>query len=74
MKIIILIFFCLIILNTSDYCKGWEEGYKQGWCHNIINCIEPIVPVCPIPEIECNSGYKCGYNRAFQQALKDREK
>lgn len=56
----------------SEYNKGWNKGYKAGWCHEIPNCIEPIPPIAPVPKTECPRGYKCGYNRGFVTALEDR--
>lgn len=55
----------------TDYCRGWEKGYVAGYCHEVQNCIKPIVPICPIPKIECNRGFKCGYNRGFLNGLAD---
>lgn len=61
------------ISHTSDYCKGWAEGYKAGWCYEQgIGCIDPIVPICPIKRIG-EEGYKDGYNRGFVQGKAARE-
>lgn len=62
-----------IVINDSTYCEGWDDGYEAGYCHEIEGCIPPIPPICPIPQPDCNEGYKCGYNRGFAKALKDRE-
>lgn len=63
---------CPIILQENkDFCKGWEEGYKAGWCFEIDNCIEPVSPVCPVPEA-WETTYKDGYNRGFTQGKKKR--
>ena len=51
---------------VSDYCDGWEQGYCQGWKSvkgQMSLC--PITPVCPVAKVDCNSGYRCGYNRGF---------
>jgi len=61
------------ISATSDYCKGWAEGYKAGWCYERgYVCIDPIVPICPIKRIG-EEGYKDGYNRGFVQGKAARE-
>jgi len=54
----------------DNYCDGWEDGYKAGWCYEVVGCVDPIVPVCPVPTVNCNSGYKCGYNRGFKAGMK----
>lgn len=51
--------------QDADFCRGWEAGYKQGWCYGFgSGCIEPIVPICPIPGIN-EFGYTVGYNNGF---------
>lgn len=51
---------------STDYCKGWAEGYCEGW-KDIKGqfAICPITPLCPLPKLECNEGFRCGYNRGF---------
>lgn len=61
-----------VFANEKTYCDGWREGYREGFCYEIVNCIKPVTPVCPIPKINFNK-YKDGYNRGFKQALKDRK-
>ena len=72
----LIILIALILMSTTDnstaYCEGWNNGYKEGWCYEIYSCIEPIPPICPIPRVGFES-YRDGYNRGFQQALKDRD-
>jgi len=59
---------------NSDYCDGWEEGYCEGW-KDVKGqyAICPITPICPIPKIECNEGFRCGYNRGFKAGMKAAE-
>jgi hypothetical protein len=59
---------------NNDYCDGWEEGYCEGW-KDVKGqyAICPVTPICPIPKIECNEGYKCGYNRGFKAGMKAAE-
>ena len=56
---------------VTDYCDGWEDGYCEGW-KDVKGqfSICPIAPICPIAEIECFEGYKCGYNRGFKAGMK----
>ena len=53
---------------STPFCEGWEDGYKEGYCYRIENCLEPLVPQCPLPEIDEN-GYNDGYNRGFINGL-----
>jgi hypothetical protein len=48
----------------SDFCNGWNDGYKQGWCYGQDYCIPPIPPLCPVANIG-ETTYKHGYNRGF---------
>ena len=59
------------ITNQSDYEEGWEDGYCEGWKDvkgQMALC--PLTPLCPLPELECSEGYKCGYNRGFKAGMK----
>ena len=58
------------ITIQSDYCEGWEDGYCEGW-KDIKGeyAICPITPLCPLPKLNCNAGYKCGYNRGFKAGM-----
>lgn len=57
--------------SVSDYCDGWEDGYCEGW-KDVKGqfAICPIAPICPIAEIDCSEGYRCGYNRGFKAGMK----
>lgn len=57
----------------DKYCEGFEDGFKEGWCYERWGCLAPLPPLCPLPEIECEKGYKCGYNRGFVLALNKRD-
>ena len=59
-------------IEYDQFCDGFEAGYKAGWCYEIFGCIEPITPLCPMPEIN-ETSYKDGYNRGFLRALEERE-
>lgn len=59
---------------TTNYCRGFSDGYKEGYCYDRFGCIAPIPPVCPILEIgESQDSYKDGYNRGFKTGLQDRK-
>ncbi|WP_374425041.1 hypothetical protein [Chromobacterium sp.] len=51
-------------LSSDDFCDGYDDGYKEGWCYGQFSCIKPISPICPIPRIG-EDGYRDGYNRGF---------
>lgn len=60
----------------TDFCEGFEEGYKEGWCYNEgDDCLEPITPECPIPKItESSDSYKDGYNRGYTKGKKNKKR
>jgi len=59
-----------ISLEDSDYNEGWEAGFCEGW-KDVKGqySICPIPPIAPIPKIDCNEGYRCGYNRGFKYGM-----
>ena len=69
--IVITLFIYSNLSAQNDYTKGFEAGYKKGWCHNKdIGCIPPVPPVPPVPSIgESLNSYTDGYNRGFQMGL-----
>lgn len=56
--------------DTNAFCEGWDKGYVRGYCYRKQNCIEPIIPLCPIPRIG-ESTYEDGYNRGFERGRAD---
>ena len=59
------------VIIQSDYEEGWEDGYCEGWKDvkgQMALC--PLTPLCPLPELECSEGYKCGYNRGFKAGMR----
>lgn len=79
MKKLILILVCFIGyigFSQTNYNKGFEDGYKEGWCYGKgIGCIPPIPPISRIPRIgEDFENYQDGYNRGFQEGLDDGRK
>tara|TARA_R110000850_G_C9932822_1_gene462261 strand:+ start:101 stop:388 length:288 start_codon:yes stop_codon:yes gene_type:complete len=63
------------LVSQNSYEKGWEEGYCEGWKDvkgQMALC--PLTPLCPLPELDCPEGYKCGYNRGFKAGMKAAKK
>lgn len=58
------------VQTESAFCEGWESGFVAGYCYNVYGCVEPLVPLCPLPRVN-ESSYQDGYNRGF---LAGREK
>lgn len=69
-KIILVVIFSLnyiLVYSQTDYSRGFQSGYKAGYCYNDFGCVEPIPPVTPVPLIgENNNNYQDGYNRGFK--------
>lgn len=74
-----LFFFIALLLSLStfgqsDYSRGFQNGYKVGFCYNEYGCIAPIPPLTPMPRIrESQDNYQDGYNRGFKQGLEDKQ-
>ena len=68
MKKLFLILSLVFLLSTSaiadDFCDGWFDGYVAGFCQGVFQCPEPMVPMCPMPEIGEDS-YQDGFARGF---------
>lgn len=64
-----------IIANSqTNFDKGFEDGYKKGYCQDKGNCIAPISPIAPVPNVyESSSSYQDGYNRGFEKGLNDQK-
>lgn len=75
-KVLIIIFILanLSIQAQDSYTKGFQSGYKAGYCYNDFGCIEPIPPITPIPKIgESSYNFQDGYNRGFSMGLDDKK-
>lgn len=59
-------------LRVNDYCEGWEEGHCEGW-RDVKGqfSVCPVPPICPVPKVNCDRGYRCGYNRGFKRGRRD---
>lgn len=72
---LILLFFLklsAIAQLKSNYERGFEIGFKEGYCYNrsTLDCFTPMTPLSPIPRINENrESYTDGYNRGFQYGL-----
>lgn len=64
----------IVVFGQSDYSRGFQNGYKEGYCYNDFGCISPIPPITPIPLIgESYDNYQDGYNRGFKRGLEDKQ-
>lgn len=61
-----LLIFLLVTTTYSqtEFCNGWKEGFKEGYCYGTYGCTAPVTPPCPVPNIG-NDNYKGGYNQGF---------
>ena len=72
-----LIFGILLALSSSvsgndGFCKGYDEGYKDGWCNDEQFCNKPFSPPCPFQNYG-ESTFKDGYLRGFGDGVKAKE-
>ena len=71
---LIALLLSLSTLGQSDYSRGFQNGYKVGYCYNDDGCLPPIPPITPMPRIgESQDNYQDGYNRGFKQGLEDKQ-
>nr|WP_299034007.1 tetratricopeptide repeat protein [uncultured Tenacibaculum sp.] len=63
------------VYSQTNYDRGFNNGYKKGYCHDQgIGCIDPIPPIPPIPKIgESSDNYNDGYDRGFEMGLQARK-
>jgi hypothetical protein len=66
MKRIMIMIFAVVTLTSSysDFCEGYRIGYKKGYCYGKNFCLEPLAPLCPLPNLG-ERGFYDGYNRGF---------
>lgn len=72
--------FLLLLVSTlvlqvnprKDFCLGFEVGYKSGWCLNDPACLEPLVPLCPLP-LPDQDTYSAGLAIGVKQGVADRK-
>lgn len=53
------------IASANQFCKGWDDGFKAGYCYQKYSCLDPLVPLCPLQTLRDEEGYQGGYNRGF---------
>lgn len=66
-KVIALILVAFVtgaIAYGSDFCRGFKQGYKEGYCYQRVHCLEPLPPLCPLPGFG-EKTWMDGYNRGF---------
>jgi hypothetical protein len=63
------LFFVVFGQEEKTYCDAWKAGYIAGYCSDDLFCIEPVVPVCPIPKLGLDK-YKHGYLRGVKAGEK----
>lgn len=77
MKRTIILYFLFIsipVFSQTEFSRGFQNGYKVGYCYREQGCIPPIPPITPILRIgESQDNYQDGYNRGFKQGLEDKE-
>ncbi len=77
-KSLTVLLFCLLVtpgFSQNEYSRGFQAGYKAGYCHNDYGCIAPVPPITPIPLVgESDYNYQDGYNRGFKRGLEDKQK
>jgi hypothetical protein len=69
---LIIIQFNVFSQLKSNYARGFEIGFKEGYCYSNKNtdCFYPLTPLSPLPQINENAdSYTQGYNRGFQFGL-----
>jgi hypothetical protein len=62
----------LSIAQNSPFARGFDKGFKEGYCYNhaTVDCLTPLTPLTPLPRLnESNDSYTDGYNRGFQSGL-----
>lgn len=69
--ILLILFISSLTFAQTNYDRGFQIGYKNGYCYNKgIGCLPPIPPITPIPRIgEDSYSYQDGYNRGFETGL-----
>jgi len=72
---LMLLLLTIVAFSQTNYDKGFQNGYKEGYCYNDFGCISPIPPITPIPYIgESNNNYQDGYNRGFKTGTEDKQR
>ena len=63
-KYIIIVILIISAYASSPFCEGFKAGYKAGYCYGQYSCMEPMTPMCPMPNMG-EETWMDGYNRGF---------
>ena len=70
--VILITIVCSIntLIGQNQFSKGFEKGWKAGYCYQEVGCFAPISPATPVPHYsESYDSYKDGYSKGFQMGL-----
>ncbi|MFT4060639.1 MAG: hypothetical protein QM652_13980 [Legionella sp.] len=69
--LLLIVFTATTFGQLNQYSKGFEKGFKEGYCYNDgVTCVPPSTPLTPLPKLgETYGDYQAGYNRGFQIGL-----
>lgn len=60
---------------ASDFCDGFEQGYKTGYKQAKGTSFDPLVPLCPLQPLkgfgDPKSDFEHGYTIGFKRGLAD---
>lgn len=71
----IIIFICVlyfISMEDKDFCDGFAEAYTAAYCSEVTNCVEPVIPSCPVPSPGQDS-YEGGWAAGWPLGLEAKE-
>lgn len=60
--------------DNNGFCKGYDVGYKDGWCNDEQFCSKPFSPACPFRNYDEQNTFKDGYQRGFADGVIAKER
>ena len=60
--------------SQTDWQRGYESGYKEGYCYGKFGCISPYPPPSMPALLENSNSYQDGYNNGFRRGSDDSKK
>ena len=62
----------------SEFCSGFEKGYKTGYKKAANTSLEPLAPLCPLqplkgfgdPRSDFEHGYTIGYEKGREEGTR----